>query len=60
MTYEKILSGYPDLTEEDIRACLVYAADPERRLVTNCPMKLLFDQNLSFNSINDWSIVSLN
>ena len=27
-------SDYPELTEEDIRACLAYAADRERRLVT--------------------------
>ena len=26
MTQEQILSDFPDLTEEDIRACLVYAA----------------------------------
>ena len=34
MTHEEILSDYPELTEEDIRACLAYAADRERRLVT--------------------------
>jgi uncharacterized protein (DUF433 family) len=34
MSHEEILSDYPELTEEDIRACLAYAADPERRLVT--------------------------
>ncbi len=33
MTHEEILSDYPELTEEDIRACLAYAADRERRLV---------------------------
>jgi uncharacterized protein (DUF433 family) len=27
MTHEEILSDYPELTEEDIRACLAYAAD---------------------------------
>ena len=26
MTHEEILSDYPELTEEDIRACLAYAA----------------------------------
>jgi uncharacterized protein (DUF433 family) len=31
MTHEQILSEYPELTEEDIRACLAYAADRERR-----------------------------
>ena len=27
MTVEEILADFPDLTEEDIRACLAYAAD---------------------------------
>ena len=31
MTHEQILSDFPFLTEEDIRACLAYAADGERR-----------------------------
>ncbi len=30
MTHEEILSDYPELTEDDIRACLSYAADRER------------------------------
>ena len=34
MSHEEILSDYPELTEEDIRACLAYAADRERKLVT--------------------------
>jgi uncharacterized protein (DUF433 family) len=34
MSHEEILSDYPELTEEDIRACLAYAADRERRLLT--------------------------
>ena len=34
MSHQQILSDYPELTEEDIRACLAYAADRERRLVT--------------------------
>lgn len=34
MTPEQILSDYPELTDNDIRACLAYAADRERRLVT--------------------------
>lgn len=32
MSHEEILSEYPYLAEDDIRACLAYAADPERRL----------------------------
>jgi uncharacterized protein (DUF433 family) len=34
MTHADILSDYPELTEEDIRAALAYAADRERRVVT--------------------------
>lgn len=34
MTEEQILSDFPDLTRDDIRACLAFAADRERRLVT--------------------------
>ena len=33
MTPEEILNDFPSLTEEDIRACLSYAADRERQLV---------------------------
>jgi uncharacterized protein (DUF433 family) len=31
MSHEQILSDFPYLTEEDIRACLAFAADRERR-----------------------------
>jgi uncharacterized protein (DUF433 family) len=34
MTHAEILSDYPELTEEDIRACLSYAADRERGVLT--------------------------
>ena len=34
MTYEQIVADYPELTADHIRACLAYAADRERRLVT--------------------------
>jgi uncharacterized protein (DUF433 family) len=34
MSHEEILSDYPELTDEDIRACLAYAADRERRAST--------------------------
>jgi uncharacterized protein (DUF433 family) len=34
MSYEQIISDYPEITEEDIRTCLAYAADRERRLMT--------------------------
>jgi uncharacterized protein (DUF433 family) len=31
MTHEQVLADFPYLTEEDIRACLSYAADRERQ-----------------------------
>lgn len=34
MSQEEILEDFPDLTAEDIRACLAFAADRERRLAT--------------------------
>lgn len=33
MSPEEIVDDFPDLTIEDIRACLAFAADRERRLV---------------------------
>ena len=30
MTHQEILHDFPDLTEQDIRACLAFAADRER------------------------------
>jgi uncharacterized protein (DUF433 family) len=33
MSEQEILRDFPDLTTEDIRACLAFAADRERRLV---------------------------
>jgi len=33
MSEDDILRDFPDLTVEDIRACLAFAADRERRLV---------------------------
>jgi uncharacterized protein (DUF433 family) len=32
MTVEQVLADFPELTAEDIRACLAFAADRERRL----------------------------
>ena len=34
MSHTEILADYPELTEDDIRAALAYAADRERRTVT--------------------------
>jgi uncharacterized protein (DUF433 family) len=34
MSVDEILADFPDLTEQDIRACLAFAADRERKLFT--------------------------
>jgi uncharacterized protein (DUF433 family) len=34
MSEAEILNDFPDLTREDIRACLAFAADRERKVVT--------------------------
>ncbi len=34
MSEEEILADFPELTREDIRACLAFAADRERKLMT--------------------------
>jgi len=34
MTEDEILRDFPDLTREDIRACLAFAADRERKLAS--------------------------
>ena len=33
MTEDEIVHDFPDLTREDVRACLSFAADRERRLM---------------------------
>jgi uncharacterized protein (DUF433 family) len=37
MSVEEILTDFPELTAEDIRACLAFAADRERKLMTVPP-----------------------
>ena len=37
MSEDEILDDFPDLRQEDIRACLAFAADRERRLVSLPP-----------------------
>jgi uncharacterized protein (DUF433 family) len=34
MSHKEIMSDFPELTEDDILACLAYAADRERRILT--------------------------
>jgi uncharacterized protein (DUF433 family) len=48
MTEAQILEDFPDLTREDFKACIAYAADRERRFMTvpmlfhfsNCFLKI--------------------
>jgi uncharacterized protein (DUF433 family) len=35
MSEEEIISDFPDLTHDDILACLAYAADRERKTATS-------------------------
>jgi uncharacterized protein (DUF433 family) len=37
-TIEQILEGYPQLTEEDVRACLAYGAEMSREQFVPLPM----------------------
>jgi len=34
MTEAEIIDDFPDLTREDLKACIAYAADRERRFMT--------------------------
>jgi len=34
MAEEEILSDFPDLTRDDLKACIAFAADRERKLMT--------------------------
>ena len=34
MSEDEIMSDFPELEREDVRACLAFAADRERRLVS--------------------------
>lgn len=36
MTYDEILDDYPKLTQEDILACLAFAADRENNIIRLC------------------------
>ena len=38
MTEAEIIADFPDLNREDIRACLAFAADRERRMVSVPPV----------------------
>jgi uncharacterized protein (DUF433 family) len=34
MSEDEILADFPDLTREDLKACIAFAADRERKLMT--------------------------
>jgi len=34
LSHEAIIADFPELTEDDIRACLAFAADRETRTIT--------------------------
>ena len=46
MTEEKILEDFPDLTREDLKACIAFAADRERRLLTVQPHEVTVRREL--------------
>ena len=35
MTEQELLKDFPDLTRKELKACLAYAADRERRFITS-------------------------
>ena len=37
MSEDEILEDFPELTRDDIRACLAFAADRERKLASSPP-----------------------
>ena len=39
MTEEEILEDFPNLTREDLKACIVFAAERERHFATVPPVK---------------------
>ena len=47
MTEDEILHDFPDLTGDDLRACLAFAADREAKTRQLPRVKPLFDENLS-------------
>ena len=52
MSHKDILTDYPQLTEDDIRACLACAADRERPVTTRPRPRVLFGD--PFASFDEW------
>ncbi len=48
MTEDEILSDFPHLEREDIKAALKFAADREHRVCWLVSVKLLFDESISY------------
>ena len=47
-TEEEIIRDFPELDKDDIHACLLFAADREKKLSAPLACSWFFDQNLSF------------
>jgi hypothetical protein len=47
LTEDKILEDFSELTREDIKACLAFAASRKRRLLVPTYVKLLLDENVA-------------
>jgi hypothetical protein len=45
MSQAEILADFPDLTHEDLHACLAFAGEREGRLVSHTRVKLLLDES---------------
>lgn len=54
MTVDELLGDFPQLTKDQILACLGYSADKERKGDCGC-MKLLVDENISFRVLKSIS-----
>jgi uncharacterized protein (DUF433 family) len=48
MSEAEVLDDFPDLTQEELKACIAYAADRERRLMT-APISACPNLPISFN-----------
>lgn len=59
MTEAQILEDFPDLTREDLKACIAFAADREQIAYRASRMKLLFDENLSHKLVRLLADLSL-
>jgi Protein of unknown function (DUF433) len=54
MSQAEILADFPDLTHEDLHACLAFAAEREQRLLSPTRVKLLLDESPLAKFIPVW------